>query len=87
VQNIILKKILCNKNDFYKTLALWLSKLPIYTIYGKYMVEATCNALMTKSCVSFHKLFSQKVLCKFVEKIIQKYVLHAKIKRILFCNN
>jgi hypothetical protein len=62
-------------------------KLAIYSIYGKYMVEATCNALMMKSCVSFYKLFSQKVLCNLVEKIIQKYVLHAKIKRMLFYNS
>jgi hypothetical protein len=39
------------------------------------MVEACCNAFMFKSCVSFKKIFSQKVLPNLVEREKQEYVL------------
>jgi hypothetical protein len=52
-----LKKMLCDKNNFFKTNCPFsYQKSLTYLICGKYMVEAFCNALMSKSCVSFKKI-------------------------------
>ncbi len=52
VQNMFLKKMLWDKNNFFKTNCHFdYQKSLTYLICGKYMVEAFCNALMSKSCV------------------------------------
>jgi hypothetical protein len=38
------------------------------------MVEVSCNAIISKSCISFEKNVSQKVLPNLVEKTKQEYV-------------
>jgi hypothetical protein len=43
------------KKDLYKTLAFYLSKIPTCSICQKYTIEAFCNAITLKNCVSFQK--------------------------------
>jgi hypothetical protein len=39
------------------------------------MIEVSCNAFMSKSCVHFENCFSQEVLLDLVEKTKQEYAL------------
>jgi hypothetical protein len=68
--------MMCNKKNYYKTLAFWLQKPPTYSICEKYMVEVSCNASMSKSGVSFENFhISIRGVPNLVEKIKQEYVL------------
>jgi hypothetical protein len=54
-----------------------------FSICEKYMIEVSCNVIMSKSCVSFVKKNLQEVLLELVEKTKQEYAL-PKLKE---CNN
>jgi hypothetical protein len=55
------KKDAMQQNNFCKTLPFWLAKTIAPFNLLKALVEVTCNAFMSKNCVSIKKCFHNNV--------------------------
>jgi len=83
VQKIFLKRMLCNKSKFCKTLPFWLLKI-ISLFNFLRTLETSYNAFMSKVVFPSKKTFSQKILVDLAKKMKEEYMLF-KLKQ--FYNN
>lgn len=65
---------MCNKNNSYRILAFWLSKVTCSNC-EEYMVKTFCNAPMSKSYVSFNKVLFTRGVTQFNGGKKKGYVL------------
>jgi hypothetical protein len=73
VQQILWKKMICNKKTFWTTLAFFILK--IIFCYNLWEGETFCYAFLSLICLPFEKVHFTRIVTNLVEKTEHKYRL------------